>query len=74
MLMKISSAIALVALTGCAGPLNMLASYYDHNDPCQSRAELNRPQGYQVPNWCGSGSSKTYIYNNKGQPMGYIKQ
>ena len=45
-----------VVLTGCAQPPRLLASWFDHGDPCQARAELNRPQGYQIPSWCGSGS------------------
>jgi hypothetical protein len=66
-------AIALVTLTGCAQPPKWLANYYDQRDPCQTRSELNRPEGYQMPNWCGAGGNRTVIYNNQGAKIGYIK-
>ena len=71
--MKSTLAIIALTLTGCATPPQFLASMYDHNDPCQARAELNRPPGYQIPNWCGAASGRTYIYNNQNQRIGYVK-
>lgn len=46
---------------------------YDRADPCQMRAELGRPEGYQRPSFCGAGSGRTYIYNNSNQRIGYVK-
>ena len=48
--MKNLISIALILnLTACA-------SYWDQQDPCQARAELNRPPGYQRPSWCGASA------------------
>lgn len=48
--MKLIASLVLIAnLMGCA-------SYWDRQDPCQARAELNRPQGYQRPAWCGASA------------------
>lgn len=62
-----------VLLTGCAAPLQMLANSYNQNDPCQARAELNRPQGYQRPSWCGAGGNRATVYDVNGRVTGYIK-
>lgn len=58
-----------IVLSGCA----QIANFYDRQDPCQTRAELGRPANYQPPSWCGASSSRTYIYNNRGQAQGYIR-
>lgn len=53
--MKLIFAMLVITnLVGCA-------SYWDRNDPCQVRAELGRPAGYQPPSWCGAsaGGSRT---------------
>jgi len=47
---------------------------YDRNDPCQTRAELGRAPGYQMPNWCGASQGRTVIYNTQNQPIGYIRK
>lgn len=62
-----------VLLTGCATPPQFLAEMYDRNDPCQTRAELGRPAGYQRPDWCGAASGRRYIYNNQNQRIGYVR-
>jgi len=61
--------ISLVLLTGCSS----IATMYDRADPCQMRAELGRPPGYERPSYCGAGSGRTYIYNNSNQRIGYVK-
>jgi hypothetical protein len=60
-------------LAGCAQPPVWLAQHFDQQDPCQSRAELGRPAGYQIPTWCGASTNRTYIYNTSNQKIGYIK-
>lgn len=62
-----------IALSGCAAPLQMLANSYNHADPCQARAELNRPQGYQRPSWCGASGNRATVYDVNGRVTGYIK-
>jgi hypothetical protein len=71
--MKIFSIVLVLLLTACAKPPEWLAHVYDQNDPCQKRAELTRPPGYQIPNFCGSGRKSLLIYNQQGQYTGYIK-
>ena len=51
-----------------------IAMMYDRNDPCQTRAELGRPQGYQPPEWCGASDSRVRIYNMQNQQIGYIRK
>ena len=58
--------LSLLVLSGCA-------SYWDRRDPCQTRAELGRPAGYQPPAWCGASADRINIRNNAGQIIGYIK-
>jgi hypothetical protein len=58
---KTITILVLLNLTACAAPPRWLSSMYDQNDPCQSRAELNRPQGYQIPSWCGAGGRTAYV-------------
>jgi hypothetical protein len=60
---------SLLILTACQS----VARFYDGQDPCQTRAELNRPQGYSMPNTCGASTNRTTIYDNKGNRIGYIK-
>ena len=67
MAVKTLAVILTITLTGCAG-------YWDRNDPCQTRAELNRPAGYQKPSWCGASLDRQNIYNNGGNIVGYIKR
>jgi hypothetical protein len=63
--MKLLVSVCLLAtLVGCA-------SYWDGNDPCQTRL---RPQGYQKPAWCGASDNRVNIYNNGGSIVGYIKR
>ena len=71
---KALAVLALVALSGCATPPQWLARVYDTNDPCQSRPELGRPVGYQIPNWCGAGAGSLTITNTTGYPIGYIRK
>ena len=59
-----------VMLTGCAGGI---AGFYDRQDPCQNRPELNRPPGYQIPTWCGASAARATIYNQRGQAIGFIR-
>lgn len=66
--------LTAILLTGCATPPAWVADMYDRNDPCQARAELGRPAGYERPNWCGSAGNRVTIYNTKRQAIGYIKQ
>lgn len=62
----ISTLVVLVNLTACA-------SYWDRNDPCQVRAELNRPEGYQRPNYCGaSPAAQVVVRNNRGFNNGQV--
>ena len=49
---RILMVLAITNLTACA-------SYWDRLDPCQTRAELGRPAGYQMPSYCGAGSGGT---------------
>ena len=68
--MKIVLTLAVTLLTGCAGGI---AGFYDRQDPCQNRPELNRPLGYQTPAWCGASKGRTTIYNQQGQAIGFIR-
>ena len=45
----------------------------DRNDPCQMRAELGRPDGYQRPEWCGAARARVTVYNVQNQRIGYLK-
>jgi hypothetical protein len=65
---------SVVMLQGCAGALQLVANSYNHADPCQSRAELKRPPGYQIPNWCGAGGGRVLIYNTSNEIVGYTKK
>jgi len=64
MIKIIVSVCLLTTLVGCA-------SYWDANDPCQTR---NRPVGYQKPNFCGASDNRVNIYNNGGNIIGYMKR
>lgn len=73
--------VLLVNLVGCAQAPQWLASMYDRNDPCQTgaysqqrREELGRPVGYRAPDYCGTGSSRTFIYNSNYTRQGYIQK
>ena len=57
-------------ISNCLG----CASYWDQKDPCQMRAELNRPAGYQRPEWCGASLGRQYIYSASGSRIGYINK
>lgn len=46
----VTGLVLVINLTACA-------SYWDSRDPCQTG---NKPQGYQMPNFCGAGSGTTY--------------
>lgn len=45
-------AILIITQTACATGVNILASIYDKQDPCQS---INQPS------WCGASSGKAYV-------------
>lgn len=62
-----------VLLSGCQSFGQMVAHSYNMADPCQARAELNRPQGYQRPSWCGAGGNRATVYDVNGRVTGYIK-
>lgn len=62
-----------VTLTGCAGPMNLLAGIYDRQDSCQLKNN-----GGNYPSYCGSSSGRTYVYSTPwnapiGNQVGYIK-
>lgn len=65
--------VAVLTLTGCANKLAWYGTMQDRADPCQTRAELNRPQGYQAPDWCGSARAQYRIYNTQGRLVGTIR-
>ena len=58
-----------VMLTGCS----QIPLMYDRADPCQIRPELNRPVGYQIPNWCGAAAGGQRIVNSRGATIGFIR-
>jgi hypothetical protein len=74
------------SVTGCTdscvmgiGPgmkaFDAYGAFSDRQDPCQTRAELGRPEGYRKPVWCGAGTKSTgYITDLKGQPVYIIQQ
>ena len=66
--MKILILLVAVVLTGCAAPFEMYAHYLNSQDPCQ-----RQNNGGNYPSFCGAGSGKTYIYNNQGAKVGYVK-
>ena len=86
-----TSLVLCLWLTGCAtgcreacifgfGPGNAafdrVALHYDKQDACQTRAELGRPEGYQIPSWCGSGrgySRPISVYDNQGRRIAIVK-
>ena len=42
----------------------------------QRRQELGRPEGYQIPSWCGSGrgySRPISVYDNQGRRIATVK-
>ena len=75
--MKILILFVAVTLTGCAGnPPKFLADFYDAQDPCQLqniRGTTLDQKVQNMPSWCGSSGKRTYIYNNQGARLGYIK-
>ena len=61
-----------------------VALHYDREDACQGgpgtsearRQELGRPEGYQIPSWCGSGrgySRPISVYDNQGRRIAIVK-
>ena len=60
---------SMLTLTACQS----VARLYDWQDPCQTRSELGRPPGYQMPSTCGASNHRNTIYDNKGNRIGYIK-
>lgn len=79
------SLITLIFLTGCAsgcthaclfgfGPGNAtfdsVARHYDTEDRCQF---TGKPEGYQLPYYCGAGSRRATITDRYGYTIGYIK-
>jgi hypothetical protein len=88
MMNKLPIIILTATVTGCAfGPghpvFDRIALHYDQADPCQTggtnearRKELARPEGYQMPSWCGGGRasvSRRIITDRNGQTIGYIR-
>ena len=57
-------------MTGCQSMMNQVASYYDHNDSCQT---WNKPKGYIQPNFCGAGTRGAVITDARHNTVGYIK-
>jgi len=87
--MKTVALTLLLTLTGCAstcreaclfgvwGPgsasFDAVAYHYDTQDACQ---HTGKPQGYELPGYCGAGRGyrrPTYIYNNTGQKIATVK-
>lgn len=63
--------VLVLALSGCATPPQWMADYYDSRDPCQIK---NRPEGYVIPNWCGSTRPQQVIRDyTTGRPIAVIK-
>lgn len=72
--MKWAALCVLVILgQGCANRLTWLADHFDQGDPCQTRAELGRPQGYQAPDWCSSGRGGQVIRDSQGRTRGTVR-
>jgi len=71
--MILGGAIAL-GLTGCGtnGTPLILASMYNGNDPCQARNHGG--DWSKLPSWCGASNNRTYIYDNNGRIVGYVKR
>ena len=69
-IMKFTVILITFTLTGCAGGI---ARFYDNQDPCQNRPELDRPPNYEIPNWCGASKGRIVIYNNQGRAIGFIR-
>ena len=62
--------LSINLLTACghqplAGKMAWFGDYWDAQDPCQRSP---------MPDFCGSGSGRTVIYNTQGQAVGYIKK
>lgn len=55
---KLIAILALLSLTACAGPVQLLAHMYDSADPCQN---YYHKSNYKYPSYCGASSGKTYI-------------
>ena len=67
--MRTVAILLAVLLTGCAGnPPRLLAEFYDRQDPCQARNN-----GGNYPSFCGAGNASTYIYDMRGNRIGYTK-
>ena len=75
--MKIPTLFVAVILTGCGGmPPKFLADFYDAQDPCQLqniRGSTLDEKVKNMPSFCGASKGRTYIYDNRGKPLGYIK-
>lgn len=63
--------IVAVNVTACTS----IGNFYDRTDPCQTRAELGRPDNYQQPSYCGAGgkTQTKIIYDSRGRLVGYVK-
>jgi hypothetical protein len=75
--MKTLILFVAVTLTGCAGtPPKFLADFYDAQDPCQLQnirgATLDQKVA-NMPSFCGASRGRTYVYDNRGNKVGYIK-
>ena len=73
MMKLIVSMCLLSTLVGCGtyGEPLLLSALFDSQDPCQTR---NRGPNYQQPSYCGAANYRTYIYNNNGYPVGFVKR
>lgn len=72
----VTGKFAVWALAGAGAVLSgcgHIANFYDRQDPCQDRPELRRPPGYRTPTWCGASQGRIQIYDQRNQPIGYIK-
>lgn len=60
-----------INLVGCAQLIVATGDSWDRADMCQKRF---RSEDYQIPLYCSAGTNRTVIYNNSGQPVGFIRK
>ena len=61
--------LACTILTGCAGYVEVVGSYYDRRDPCQNA--INDPD-WTMPRFCGS--STPTIVTRRVSPGKYVSR
>lgn len=59
------AAITVLLLSGCAQTGNLVAAWYDSQDPCQIRGRV----GYQPPTWCGASNSGLTVQRGYAGPV-----